>query len=327
MTTRWTWHGGGVAAASAHFGGAPESWLDLSTGINPHAWPGAAEQAIDWRALPDEQGLRALEQAAADHFGVAADHVCALPGTEVGLRLVGALLDGSVRHASPAYRTHGVMVPGAAPVDLDHLDEADGQTLILANPNNPDGRIHGVADLLALLDRRGSDGWLVVDEAFADGHPGISLAPFVADDRPLMLLRSFGKFFGLAGLRLGFLVAPRAIVARVRDRLGAWPVSAAAIAIGTAAYRDTAWIEAMRDQLQREARALDALLLRCGYQPIGQSPLFRLIETPHAMALFERLAGQAILTRPFDSQPHWLRIGLPADAMGLTRLERALRRG
>lgn len=113
MTTRWTWHGGGVAAASAHFGGAPASWLDLSTGINPHAWPGAAEQAIDWRALPDEQGLRALEQAAADHFGVAADHVCALPGTEVGLRLVGALLDGPVRHASPAYRTHGVMVPGA----------------------------------------------------------------------------------------------------------------------------------------------------------------------------------------------------------------------
>jgi cobalamin biosynthetic protein CobC len=219
------------------------------------------------------------------------------------------------------------MVSGAAPVDLDRLDEADGQTLILANPNNPDGRIHGVADLLALLDRRGSDGWLVVDEAFADGHPGISLATFVADDRRLMLLRSFGKFFGLAGLRLGFLVAPRAIIARVRDRLGAWPVSAAAIAIGTAAYRDTAWIEAMRDQLQREAKALDALLLGHGYQPIGQSPLFRLIETPHAMALFERLAGQAILTRPFDSQPHWLRIGLPADAMGLARLERALRHG
>jgi cobalamin biosynthesis protein CobC len=327
MRTRWTWHGGGVAAASAHFGGAPASWLDLSTGINPHAWPGAAEQAIDWRALPDEQGLRVLEQAAADHFGVAADHVCALPGTEIGLRLVGKLLDGPVRHASPAYRTHGAMVPGAAPVDLDHLDHADGQTLILANPNNPDGRIHGVAALRALLDRRGPDGWLVVDEAFADGHPDISLAPFVADDRRLMLLRSFGKFFGLAGLRLGFLVAPRAIIARVRDRLGAWPVSAAAIAIGTAAYRDTAWIEAMRNQLQREAQALDALLLRCGHQPIGQSPLFRLIEMPHAMALFERLAGQAILTRPFEAQPQWLRIGLPADAMGLARLERALRHG
>ena len=327
MTTRWTWHGGGVAAASAHFGGAPASWLDLSTGINPHAWPGAAEQAIDWRALPDEQGLRVLEQAAADHFGVAADHVCALPGTEIGLRLVGKLLDGPVRHASPAYRTHGAMVPGAAPVDLDHLDHADGQTLILANPNNPDGRIHGVAALRALLDRRGPDGWLVVDEAFADGHPDISLAPFVADDRRLMLLRSFGKFFGLAGLRLGFLVAPRAIIARVRDRLGAWPVSAAAIAIGTAAYRDTAWIEAMRNQLQREAQALDALLLRCGHQPIGQSPLFRLIEMPHAMALLERLAGQAILTRPFEAQPQWLRIGLPADAMGLARLERALRHG
>jgi cobalamin biosynthesis protein CobC len=327
MTTRWTWHGGGVAAASAHFGGAPESWLDLSTGINPHAWPGAAEQAIDWRALPDEQGLRALEQAAADHFGVAADHVCALPGTEVGLRLVGTLLDGSVRHASPAYRTHGAMVPGAAPVDLDRLGDADEQTLILANPNNPDGRFHDAADLVALLDRRGPDGWLVVDEAFADGHPDISLAPFVGDDRRLMLLRSFGKFFGLAGLRLGFLVAPRAIIARVRERLGAWPVSAAAIAIGMAAYRDSGWIQAMRDQLQREAQALDALLVHYGYQPMGQSPLFRLIETADAMALFERLAGQAILTRPFEAQPNWLRIGLPADAIGLARLKQALRHG
>ncbi|WHO39503.1 threonine-phosphate decarboxylase CobD [Sphingobium sp. AP49] len=327
MTMRWTWHGGGVAAARAHFGGAPESWLDLSTGINPHAWPGASEQAIDWRALPDEQGLRALEQAAADHFGVAADHVCALPGTEVGLRLVGTLLDGSVRHASPAYRTHGAMVQGAAPVDLDHLGDADGQTLILANPNNPDGRLHGLADLVALLDRRGPDGWLVVDEAFADCHPASSLGPFIADDRRLMLLRSFGKFFGLAGLRLGFLVAPRAVIARVRDRLGAWPVSAAAIAIGTAAYRDSGWIGAMRDQLGHEAQALDALLMRCSHQPMGQSPLFRLIDTPDAMALFERLAGQAILTRPFEAQPRWLRIGLPSDAAGLSRLEQALRHG
>lgn len=320
MTERWTWHGGGVAAARARFGG--EDWLDLSTGINPHAWPGTPP--VDWRPLPDEQALRRLEQAAAAHFGCDADSVCAVPGTETGLRLIGERLDGPIFHLVPTYRTHGEMAD-SRPVRMEGLAAADGATLILANPNNPDGRLLERDALHAMLARRG-DGWLLVDEAFADCHPAHSIAADVADGRRLLVFRSFGKYFGLAGLRLGFVLGPRAVVAALRQRLGAWPVSAAAIAIGTAAYGDTAWIAATRLRLQREAAALDAMLRAAGFHPQGACPLFRLIDCD-APALFGRLAKRAILSRPFDHNPRWLRLGLPGSAASLARLQAALTDG
>lgn len=332
MTGRWTWHGGGLAAARAHFGG--DDWLDLSTGINPHAWPGTEGIAVDWRRLPDEGELASLEAAAAAHFGCDPSQVCALPGTETGMRLIDDLLPGPAFHAVPGYRTHGAMLRDSVPTSGAKLGEVEPGTLILANPNNPDGRLLDRDTLLELLASRGRQGWLVVDEAFVDAHPGHSLeastlsAPTlladVRDDRRLLVFRSFGKFFGLAGVRLGFLIGPRSILSCVRERLGAWPVSSAAITIGRAAYLDASWIAAMRSRLAREAATLDAMLAARGFSAIGSCPLFRLIETPDAGALFEHLAHHAILTRPFDYAPNWLRIGLPADANALDRLEQAL---
>jgi len=323
-TNRWTWHGGGLAAARTHFGTGEEDWLDLSTGINPHAWSGADTIAIDWRALPEEGALRALEEAAAAHFGCDADHVCAVPGTEVGLRLCGDLLVGPAHHIAPTYRTHTVMLPGSEALPVEHLGHAHGTTLILANPNNPDGRLLERRALMEMLDHRGQEGWLILDEAFADCHPEHGFAAAVADERKLVIFRSFGKFFGLAGLRLGFVIAPRPIIARLRGKLGAWPVSAAALAIGTAAYRDAAWIAAMRRQLDAEAGELDVLLKERGYTVLGQCPLFRLIACDRAQPLFEHLARHAILTRPFDQHPGWLRIGLPGSHEALFRFITAM---
>jgi len=319
--TSWTWHGGGLEAARRHYGGS--DWIDLSTGINPHPWPGTDSQAIDWQRLPEPHALAELEAAAAGHFGLDPRHVCAVPGTEIGLRLVGGLIGGTARYVTPTYRTHGEMIAGAKPVALG---EAGSGTLILANPNNPDGRTLPPAWLLDLLDARADDGWLLLDEAFADVDPALSLAPAIADARRLVIFRSFGKFFGLAGVRLGFVLGPAPILDAIRTRLGAWPVSAPAIAIGTAAYRDRDWIEAMRGQLHAEAKTLDTILIGAGHRPTGACPLFRLIEVPDGMALFERLAAHAILTRPFAEQPRWLRIGLPGGG-GLTRLEAALAHG
>ncbi|MES2300979.1 MAG: threonine-phosphate decarboxylase [Pseudomonadota bacterium] len=320
--TRWTWHGGGLSAARAHYG--QDDWLDLSTGINPHPWPQADSTPVDWRGLPDEQALRVLEQAAAAHFGCHADHVCAVPGTEVGLRLAGALLNGTGHHLTATYRTHTEMMAGSSPIGMDALEQADGSTLILANPNNPDGRLLNRAELLDVLARRGEAGWLMLDEAFADGHPGHSLADMVDDSRRLVIFRSFGKFFGLAGLRLGFVLAPRELIARLRARLGAWPVSSAAIAIGTDAYRDRTWIEAMRVRLVDEAAELDAGLVARGYGVKGACPLFRLIECDDGGALFKHLARHAILTRPFEGHPRWLRLGLPGSRDALARFIAAL---
>lgn len=326
MIDRWHWHGGGLSAARAYFGDDDAPWVDLSTGINPHGWP-IPPLTIDWARLPDDAALRALEAAAAAHVGVDPATVCALPGTEIGLRLIGDLLPGPACHIAPAYRTHGEMIDGSTPLGRADLAEADGQTLILANPNNPDGHRFDRPALHDLLARRGAEGWLILDEAFADTDPATSFANQVGEDRRLLVFRSFGKFFGLAGVRLGFLIGPPAILAAVRRKLGAWPLSAPAIAIGITAYRDQPWIAATRQRLAQRASALDALLIRCGHNPIGTCPLFRLIETDDAPALFDRLARRAILTRPFTDQPRWLRIGLPADPAACDRLEAALRHG
>ena len=320
--SRFTWHGGGLEAAKARYGG--EDWLDLSTGINPVPWPGVEAVAIDWWRLPDESALAALESAAAGHFGVDPAHVLALPGTEVGLRLAGLLLPGPGRHVVPSYRTHGEMIRDSRALSREELPAAGSGTLVLANPNNPDGHVFSREAMRAIAC---GEGWLVVDEAFADSDPSISMAGDVAEDRRLLVFRSFGKFFGLAGVRLGFVIGPSAMLARMRAALGAWPVSAGAIAIGTAAYRDRAWIEETRDAIDRHAIALDGVLRAAGLTPVGHCPLFRLVEVPDAHALFERLAARAILTRPFADNPRWLRIGLPGDGEGLARLRRALADG
>ena len=322
MTTPWTWHGGGLEAAKRHFGGS--DWIDLSTGINPHPWPHAATMAFDWQHLPDAHDLARLEAAAAACLGVDPRHVCAVPGSEIGLRLVGDLIGGPARHVAPGYRTHGEMIAGSAATGWPEALDSNG-TLVLANPNNPDGRTIDADAMRSLLGAR--DGWLLVDEAFADSDPARSVANLIDDAQSLVVFRSFGKFFGLAGVRLGFVVAPQAIIAALRERLGAWPLSAAALAIGTAAYADTDWIAATRRRLYEDASAIEAMLLRLGYRPTGACPLFRLIEIEDAHALFDRLARRAILTRPFADQPNWLRIGLPANTTESARLEAALADG
>jgi cobalamin biosynthetic protein CobC len=322
----WTWHGGALDAAQRRFGTGDQPWIDLSTGINPVPWPGAEALAIDWRRLPERNALAGLEAAAAAFFGVDACHVCAVPGTEIGLRLAGRLLGGAARYVAPSYRTHGEMFDKGAAIDRAEAQAVEG-TLIVANPNNPDGRVVAVDELADMLASRGAGGWLLVDEAFADCDPAISIAARVGEGAHLLVFRSFGKFFGLAGVRLGFVLGPPRFLVRLRALLGAWPVSAAAIAIGTAAYRDEVWVEATRRRLRADADALDAVLRRHGHAPMGDCPLFRLIETPAAGALFERLARAAILTRPFADRPDWLRLGLPADAEALARLDDALADG
>lgn len=324
MSAAWTLHGGGLEAARRHFGG--DDWLDLSTGINPNPWPGAAALDIDWHRLPEPEALARLEAAAAAHFVVDARNVCAVPGSELALRLVGSLIGGPARHLTPGYRTHAEMFVAGAPVARDALAGYSG-TLILANPTNPDGRATPRAELIDLLGSRAADAWLLLDEAFADAVPAASLAGHIAERRRLAIFRSFGKFFGLAGVRLGFVLGPSSLLGPLRAQLGAWPVSAAAIAFGTAAYADTRWIAATRNRLRNRAAELDGVLARAGYSPSGACPLFRLIETDDAAALFERLARRAILTRPFAERPRWLRIGLPIDAAALARLEAGLADG
>ncbi|WP_332770139.1 aminotransferase class I/II-fold pyridoxal phosphate-dependent enzyme [Phenylobacterium sp.] len=299
-------HGGRLAAAKRAFPDAPTPWLDLSTGINPRPWKGARATPADLARLPDPEAVAALEAAAAGAFGVAPDRVAATPGAEAGLRALPRLLDArSVAVVSPAYGGHAEAwrLAGAKieAISAGQIAATDAEAVVVVNPNNPDGARH---ESLAAGDR-----WLIVDESFGETAPELSVAS-QAGGR-LVVLRSFGKFYGLAGVRLGFVIAEPDLTARVRAQFGDWPVAAEAITAGTAAYADVAWRERTIRRLARDAARLDAMLTAAGFEILGGTSLFRLTSAPDAKARFTRLAEQGVLTRPFPDQPTWLRFGLP----------------
>jgi cobalamin biosynthetic protein CobC len=318
-------HGGRLSAAKAAFPRAPSPWLDLSTGINPRPWSGPRATAADLARLPDPQDLAVLEALAAAAFGVAPERVVAVPGAEAGLRalpqLTGAL---GVEIVSPTYGGHAeawgaAEVPAAAIADLD---AATARAVVLVNPNNPDGA-QVEASRLAQTARRLSDEgrWLIVDESFVEAAPQLSIAAETAPH--LVVLRSFGKFYGLPGVRLGFVIGAPDLIARVRGRFGDWPVGAEAIRAGTDAYADAGWRAQTLARLTEDAARLDRLLAAAGFEVLGGTALFRLARAADAPRRFDRLCRHGVLTRPFSHDPTWLRFGLPDDG-GWARLELAL---
>ncbi|MFS0850003.1 aminotransferase class I/II-fold pyridoxal phosphate-dependent enzyme [Novosphingobium panipatense] len=309
-----------MSDACARFGGERADWLDLSTGINPRPWTPPEAMAIDWHALPDPAGLAHLERIAAATFDVDPRLCMAVPGSEAGLRALSSVLRLSGVHQPLCYGTHAEAFPSSP-------GSSEASVRIVGNPNNPDGAITAREALLDALDRQEAlGGWLLVDEAFADCSPQWSIADQVAEDRRLIVTRSFGKFFGLAGVRLGFVLAPPYLLRQLRRVHGEWPVCSAALAFGAAAYGDAAWIAATRAELPKRASQLDTVLQRHGLRPQGACPLFRLVTSNDAQSLFEALARQHILTRPFAKHPRLLRFGLPANDTALQRFDAALAR-
>lgn len=306
-------HGGRIGEARAVFGG--NDWIDLSTGIAPWSRP-IVDLPLRLDRLPEPGEIAALEAAAAAAFGVGASRVVAVPGTDLAMRLLAAAIPSQAAAVvQPGYAGHRAAWPGARAIVFDELPDQRGHDLvILASPANPDGRVANPA-LIAALAMRAT---VLLDQAYADPEP----AP---TGERLVVLRSFGKFYGLPGLRLGFVIAPAELGRRLRELLGDWPVSSAAVAIGTAAYRDRDWQDAQAARIAAAADALDAVLARHGMMAIvGRAPLFRLVAVDGAERLFRHLARRAILTRPFADQPDRLRIGLPADDVALARLATAL---
>jgi cobalamin biosynthesis protein CobC len=324
-----TYHGGALEVARRLAPGAPEPWIDLSTGINPHAYPLPDLEPEAWSRLPEGGALARLEAAAALRYGVAAGNVVAGPGSQALIQALSRILPrGAVGALAPTYggfasafaATAARLVEAKGLEDMHDLDVA-----IVVNPNNPDGRVISRAallDLHARLARRG--GVLIVDEAFADFHKDESLAPSLPTSRAVVL-RSFGKAYGLAGLRLGFALASPDIAPSLRAALGSWPVSGPAIAIGAQALADSDWLEAMHARLGGDAVRLDALLHGAGWRVVGGTRLFRLAAHADARAAFERLLVAGILTRPFAEVPDWLRFGIPGDENAWERLATALR--
>jgi cobalamin biosynthesis protein CobC len=334
---RFAHHGGRLGAARSLFPDVPQPWVDLSTGINPRPYPAPRASQRSRNRLPEPTELARLEAIAAAAFGVTDPaRVVATAGTECALRLLPQIvnLKASVI-VGPTYGSHADAWTRAGAltqtIGLDgvrmHAERAACMTIV--NPNNPDGRVVEPVQLLNLHDSLAEhSGTLVVDEAFAEVAPQASVAAAAgtAAAPKLIVLRSFGKFFGLAGLRLGFIVAAPPLAATIRGLIGEWPVSSDALAAGLAAYADVRWMDRERTILRKAGQRLDALLTLNGFELAGGTSLFRLARAPDACERFTRLLAAGILVRPFDFAPDLLRFGLPRGREQWRRLAAALGR-
>ncbi len=322
-------HGGNLDVVRARFPQAPEPWIDLSTGINPIPFAYRPPLPDAWNRLPSRLDETALLEAAARRYGVTdVETIAAAPGTQALIQLLPRLVAPTrVMVLGPTYDEHEACWrrQGHDVRIVRGLDEVgDARVLIVVNPNNPTGRLVGTDELRRIAETLADrDGMLVVDEAFVD-----LFSPEASMCRSLppatVVLRSFGKVYGLAGLRLGFAVAHPPVAQRIRAELGPWAVSGPALTIGTQALLDDQWLDAARVRLLADGERLDAVLAAAGCEVLGGAPLFRLVGHRRAASLADRLGAHGIHVRTFAREPAWLRFGLPRSAPEWGRLEQAL---
>ena len=318
-------HGGHITRAAQRYAIAAKNWLDLSSGINPIGWPVPALPPEVWRRLPEEDDD--LLNAACAYYGTT--HLLAVAGSQAAIQVlptlrtagrVGVLHPTYSEHAHAWAKQHHVAALNSSDIEtaIDDLD-----VLLLCNPNNPSGEHFSPGTLLAWhanLAARG--GWLVVDEAFIDAEPQRSIARH-AGAEGLIVLRSLGKFFGLAGARVGFVATWPTLLAQMQETLGPWTINGPGRVIARYALQDRAWQQHARKRLQNDSARLVALLTQHGLAPDGGTALFQWLRTKRAAELHQALARQGILTRLFDAPPS-LRFGLPGAADEWDRLKTAL---
>jgi cobalamin biosynthesis protein CobC len=324
-------HGGRIDAAALLYPSAPQPWIDLSTGINPVPWPVPQMPLVLYQRLPLAGDIARMTEAAVDGYGLPANAAMVpVPGSEIAIRLLPRMLGaGRVGILAPTYGSHAAAWrdAGAEVQELAALpdpDIHDLETLIVVNPNNPDGRVVARADLAAFAQSWTATGRrLIVDEAFADVRSEVSLLAMPELPVGTVVLRSLGKFFGLAGLRVGFVVVTEPDASAWRRLLGDWPVSGPACEIAALALRDAAWIAATRARLAADRRRLDGMLGRTWLKLLGGTDLFGLFEGPDGTDLLDHFARAGILVRGFAAAPRHYRFGLPADEAAWRRLEAA----
>ncbi len=307
-------HGGRLRQVSEQFNIPLSEWLDLSTGINPNGYPTPPVPADVWRRLPEEQD--GLEKAAGRYYG--ATGLLPVAGSQAAIMALPQCISGSrVTLLTPTFSEHPYAWRDRNIACCDNCDAIEARIdttdiLLLVNPNNPTGTLFPVEQLLqwhARLSRRG--GWLIVDEAFVDIEPEASLACYAG--RPnLVVLRSVGKFFGLAGARVGFVLGPKSLLHALSAYLGPWAVSGPSRSVVRKALEDDNWHRLTRTALQQSSARLAKLLSRHGLTASGGTGLFQWVRTPHARDIHTLFARNAILIRLFDEPPS-LRFGLPGN--------------
>ncbi len=319
-------HGGGILRASRLYGIPVESWLDLSTGLNPQGWPVPAVPEQVWLRLPE--AADGLEDAAANYYGCSS--LLPVAGSQYAIQVLPLLrnlssvgvLDMTYAEHPHAWARRGHRVARLKSNELDAAaDMLD--VMIICNPNNPTGLMlppERLEDWRKRLNTRG--GWLVVDEAFMDITPEYSMAPHVGQPG-LIVLRSFGKFFGLAGVRVGFVLACPELLGRLQEETGPWTVNGPGRYIAKAALADLNWQAAARSRLIADSDRLSGLLTSFDLAPTGGTMLFQWMAGSCATTLYEFLAQRGLLTRYFP-EPESVRFGLPKTPADWSRLSAAL---
>jgi len=308
-------HGGGLDAAVARFGGPAADWIDLSTGINPWAYPISDIPDTAWQRLPDRAAMQRLLAAARGLWSIpeGAGIVAASGVSALIVHLPALCSDRTVSIAKPTYNEHEAAFRAAG-----YALSEDGAAQVFVHPNNPDGCMVSANRVMAM-----HRDLTVIDESFCDCTPEASLIG-LASEPGVVVLKGLGKFWGLAGLRLGFAIARPDSIAALAERLGPWAVSGPALHIGTAALSDTAWIADTRRRLHRAALRLDGIADRAGLELVGGSDLFRLYSCFNSDTVYRKLAAQKILTRTFPYSENWIRLGLPGGDQQWHRLSVAL---
>jgi cobalamin biosynthetic protein CobC len=319
-------HGGNLRQAAKLYSIPLKDWIDLSTGINPRPWRPPDIPSIVWQRLPETDDN--LLPAAQHYYGC--DNLLPLAGSQAAIQALPYCRQHSrIGIVSPCYAEHAHWWGKAdhrivyiKPHEIDlFIPKID--VLLLANPNNPDATHYSVEQLLGWHQRLTKDnGWLIVDEAFIDSTAEKSLLPHCKTmPEGLIVLRSIGKFFGLAGIRLGFLAAEPKLLQRVAQRQGVWSVSHPARWLGQQALADQQWQTQTRDFLRQQSEKLQQLLEQ-SFQAfeISKNHYFCYIQHPKAEQIKQHLAQQGIWTRTFKDPPA-IRFGLPANNNELQRLK------
>ncbi|QMU57108.1 MAG: threonine-phosphate decarboxylase [Boseongicola sp.] len=315
-------HGGDLARAINTYGGTANDWIDLSTGINRRAYPVPMLSDAAWRSLPDKDATANLLQAARTAYRTTWP-MTQMAGAQAAIQLLPRLATpGEARILSPTYNEFQAALNDANWTVTRVTSETDlpgADVAIVVNPNNPTGH-HIHPEALHKLAQK--VGILIVDESFGDATPDLSLLPGTMPEN-VVVLRSFGKFFGLAGARLGFVAGPQNMIDQIQSGAGPWPASGPAIEIGTKALNDLNWQDNMRTQLAEDASRMDSIAIKAAWIPVGGTHLFRTYDTGAAAACQEMLANSRIWSRIFPYSNSWMRLGFPGSEEEWERFEDA----
>ena len=307
-------HSGDIDKAIRVYGGAERNWIDLSTGINPESYPIPKLLNTDWRNLPTQSEIEKLESIIQLEFKTSSN-VLLTPGSQIAISLLPTILKKQeVGILEPTYSDYRESFENAGykVCSCKKFKELfDAKIAIIVNPNNPDGKSYNLEKLIHLSEKVEM---LILDESFIEASKAESIIAYINEKtNNIIVVKSFGKFFGLAGLRLGFVISGKSIILKLKRIFSSWPVSKVSIKIATKAIRDKKWINNTQLKLLKNVNELDKILKPFNFNLIGGTNLFRLYSTPNSILSQKLLAKFFIWSRIFAYSKKWLRLGIPCD--------------